>query len=621
MPPVVLTVSQNTFISSAKPNDNLAYHPLLYIGYDEIFESCISLLKFDFTTIPTNTVDSAFLQLSVIVESGTDESVIGIARIEESFDAFFVTYETSPKMTPPVTEKNISSEDVYKTVQIEVTQLVNDWLSGVHPNFGLALIAVSSGSMVQFGSDKIVWEPYFPKLVLNYSVVSPESSKSYCYVYNSGNEIIAPEQNVPFGSNGALKAVSHPQGSDTVTFEEKGSYAVWYSVSGSNENQFALFLNDNLIPGSTYGIGLPLPASNVGMTIVSAKSGDKLTLKNHTSGAPVHLCNSLGGTQTNVSASLLIIKLGSAEDPIRFLAAVNAAQTEDEMRIAIANPDSGLNLNDFDTISGSQQTEVLAQLMASKPDNGYSNVLEIQSILEHSIDSSVDHNNIYVEAGSSEGIGNPSHPFGSIEDGLSSVEAGGTVHIAGTFEVAGPINITKAGVTLLSEGNAELVPTSDLIPIIINAPAVTLNGLTIRNAERHPTELIRIMSTDINIINCNLSGPGKKASAQLLAGISAVSEAANNYNIQRNIINSMDTGIHLLEYSQGVVSKNNISDTRYGISLDGGTGNIINNSWLGLPNDADINITARTAFEPPYDNVQELSEKNNAAVIVDERAQ
>ena len=621
MPAVVLTVSQNTFVSSAKPIDNLSYHPLLYIGYDEIFDRCVSLLKFDFTTIPTNTVDSAFLQLTVIVESGEDESVIGIARIEESFDASFVTYDTIPKMTAPDIETTISSEDVYKTVQIEVTQLVNDWLSGVYPNYGLSLIAGSSNSLVQFGSDKIVWEPYFPKLVLNYSAVSPESSKAYCYVYNTGNESIAPEQNVPFRSNGVHKGVEHVPGSDTVTFEEKGSYAVWFSVSGLTENQFALFLNDNFIPGSIYGVGLPLPAPNVGMTIVSAKSGDKLTLRNHTSAVPVSLNNNLGGTNTNVSASLLIIKLGSAEDPIHPLATVNEAQTEAEMRIAITNPDLGLILIGFDSISGRQQTDVLTQLMASKPDNGYSNILEIQSILDHAINYSVDYNNIYVESGSSDGIGNPSHPLGRIEDALSSVEAGGTIHIAGTFEITGPITITKPGVTLLSEGNAELIPTSDLIPIIINAPAVTLNGLTIRNTDRRPTELIRVMSTDANIINCSLSGPGKTASTQLLAGISAVSEGANNYIIQRNRINSMDTGIHLLEFSQGVVSKNNISDTRTGISIDGGVSNIIDNSWLGLPNDADIIITARVAIEPPYDNIQELSEKNHAAVIVDERAQ
>ena len=69
MPPVVLTAAHNTFISSAQPSNIFSFYPLLYAGKDELFGTCTSLLKFDFTTVATNSVDRAILQLSVMVKT------------------------------------------------------------------------------------------------------------------------------------------------------------------------------------------------------------------------------------------------------------------------------------------------------------------------------------------------------------------------------------------------------------------------------------------------------------------------------------------------------------------------------------------------------------------------
>lgn len=620
MPPVVLTVSQNTFVSSAQPNDNFSYHPLLYAGTDEIFENCISLLKFDFTTIAANSVDSAYLQLAVISKSGLGADTIAVNRVTESFDASYVTYDTFPTTEATSSQVDITSEDLYKSIQIDVTQLVNDWLGGIYVNNGLALTNSDGNTLIQFGSDKIIWEPYFPKLILNYTVIAPEVTKAYGYVYNTGSQSITPESSVPFSNNGIMLGVSHTAGSDTVSLDETGTYAVWFSVNGQRPSQFALFLNNNLVPGSIYSTGLPASSSNSGMAVISAQAGDILTVRNHNSLEPIILSYRLSGTEINVTASLLILKVGAAEKPFLPLTAANQAETETEMRAAVTDAALSLNLSEFDTISGTRQAQVLSELITQRPAAGYANASDIQTVLNYAVEYSVDFTNIYALSGAVDGVGNQRHPLGTIEVALAAVEPGGTVHLRGAFTVS-TINITKAGVTLLGEENPYISPETDSTPIIISAPAVRLKGISIVSAVRHPSELVRIMSTDAAIVNCNLSGPGKTVSPHLLAGITTVEEGADNYVIENNRINSLDTGLHLLEYSRGSITANNISDTRYGISIDGGRAQISENSWLGLPNDADMVITAGTPLGPPYHDLEELSLANNNAVIFDERTQ
>jgi hypothetical protein len=47
------------------------------------------------------------------------------------------------------------------------------------------------------------------------------------------------------------------------------------------------------------------------MVIINAAIGDVITVRNHTSNAPVELNNTVGGTQLNTSASILLLKIGT----------------------------------------------------------------------------------------------------------------------------------------------------------------------------------------------------------------------------------------------------------------------------------------------------------------------
>ncbi|MDF2988082.1 MAG: Protein containing gellan lyase domain, partial [Eubacterium sp.] len=174
-------------------------------------------------------------------------------------------------------------------------------------------------------------------------------------------------------------------------------------------------------------------------------------------------------------------------------------------------------------------------------------------------------------------------------------------------------------ITLSGIENPEFAVSSDSPPLIINAPNVTLDGLSITNTAYRPTELVRIISTSAKITNCNLTGRGKPTLNLLMDGITTVEEGAGNYVIEKNRITAFGTGIRLLPYSEGAILDNNISDSINGICIDRSIATITGNSWSGSPNDTDILITANTQAGPPYDNTEVLSLQNNKAVVKDQR--
>jgi hypothetical protein len=135
------------------------------------------------------------------------------------------------------------------------------------------------------------------------------TTKQYAYVFNLTAQSVALEAPVVFDSNGVLtSAFSHTLGTSDVTVNEDGVYDIEFAVSGTEPNQFALFLDGLPVPGSIFGSGAGTQQNN-GHVILPIPAGSVLTLRNHTSAAAVGLASVVGGTQANVNASLVIKKL------------------------------------------------------------------------------------------------------------------------------------------------------------------------------------------------------------------------------------------------------------------------------------------------------------------------
>jgi hypothetical protein len=133
----------------------------------------------------------------------------------------------------------------------------------------------------------------------------------YGYVYNTSPQTVAIESSITFDTNATLVGFTHTLGSAVITVTDSGIYRVDTSVSGTEPNQMALFINDTVAPGAVYGSGSGTQ-QNSGQVVVFLSAGDELTVRNHTSASAVDLATVIGGTQANVNASVLIQELPEA---------------------------------------------------------------------------------------------------------------------------------------------------------------------------------------------------------------------------------------------------------------------------------------------------------------------
>lgn len=133
---------------------------------------------------------------------------------------------------------------------------------------------------------------------------------AYAYIYNLSPQIVAPLADITFDSNGPITttAFTHIIGSAGITILQAGTYLVNFSVSGVETNQFALFVNGIPAPGGVYGSGAGTQ-QNTGLSIITVTAGATLTIENYQSAAGITLQTLAGGTQTNVNASVVILKL------------------------------------------------------------------------------------------------------------------------------------------------------------------------------------------------------------------------------------------------------------------------------------------------------------------------
>jgi hypothetical protein len=136
-------------------------------------------------------------------------------------------------------------------------------------------------------------------------------NSQYGYVYNLSAQVVPLETAVTFSDNGFGSAsITHGLGTSGITFASQGIYRVNFSVSSTEPNQFALFINGVLVADSVYGSGAGTQ-QNSGQSIILIGANDVLTLVNHTSAAAVTLAAAppIGGTATAVNASVLVQKL------------------------------------------------------------------------------------------------------------------------------------------------------------------------------------------------------------------------------------------------------------------------------------------------------------------------
>ena len=138
--------------------------------------------------------------------------------------------------------------------------------------------------------------------------VGTSAISGYAYVYALSAQSVAVEAPVIFDSNGPLSGVTFTPSSPNIIVLSTGIYAIIFSASGTEPNQFALFVNGAAQPSTVYGSGAGTQ-QNTGLSILTLGAGDVINLVNHSSAAAVGLASVVGGTQANICASVLILRI------------------------------------------------------------------------------------------------------------------------------------------------------------------------------------------------------------------------------------------------------------------------------------------------------------------------
>jgi hypothetical protein len=134
---------------------------------------------------------------------------------------------------------------------------------------------------------------------------------TFGYVYNQSIQNVPVGSDVIFDTNGPLVGITHTPGTAQIILPTTGNYSVLFGVTTvpGTGKQFALFLNNILVPGSIYGTAnTPQLNGRVIVTVTTAPA--TLTLRNFTSqNGTVTLNTPVGGTEPTVDASVHIMKL------------------------------------------------------------------------------------------------------------------------------------------------------------------------------------------------------------------------------------------------------------------------------------------------------------------------
>jgi hypothetical protein len=97
-----------------------------------------AFINFDLDPIPSGaTVDRATLRLWV--SSIPYAGQVDVVPVLGPWDEATLTAQTSPPLGPPVTGEGMDKTNLRQWVDLDVTSLVQQWVSGALPNYGLAL--------------------------------------------------------------------------------------------------------------------------------------------------------------------------------------------------------------------------------------------------------------------------------------------------------------------------------------------------------------------------------------------------------------------------------------------------------------------------------------------------
>ncbi len=193
--PATLNPTADSYVYSTSPTSTHGDETLLRSGFwVEFSQKYISLLKFDLSSIP----DDAVITLAgfkLYVSSGISSGTMTCSRNTEDWTESSVNWGTRPSNDDPRSSALVSSGSSY--VSWDVTELVQDWFTGEHTNYGFSIVATAQET--DFSADFFSREASEkqPELIIAYDRPLPDPDPEVDDETDPVDEIVPPEETPP----------------------------------------------------------------------------------------------------------------------------------------------------------------------------------------------------------------------------------------------------------------------------------------------------------------------------------------------------------------------------------------------------------------------------------------
>ncbi|MDE3188662.1 MAG: DNRLRE domain-containing protein [Acidobacteriota bacterium] len=151
----------DTYALSSKPAMNFGSHTNLLVG-----QGTTSYVQFDLSTLPTGTAISK-ATLRLYVDSVSTAGSFDVDQINSSWTEETLNYNNQPSLGASATDLHpisVSASSLNQFVVIDITSLVQDWVSGVVPNNGIGLVLQGSAGAFAFDSKESTATSHQPEL-------------------------------------------------------------------------------------------------------------------------------------------------------------------------------------------------------------------------------------------------------------------------------------------------------------------------------------------------------------------------------------------------------------------------------------------------------------------------
>jgi hypothetical protein len=156
----------DTYVANSSRNNNYGTRPSLIVQ-----SGTTTFIQFDLSALPQN-VPVAKATLRLFVNSVSQSGNFDVYQVNNSWTEGGMNYNNAPGLggsatgTHPV---SLTSSNENDFVNIDITSLVQDWVSGITPNYGIALQAQSNNGTFYFDSKESSTTSHEPELeiVLN----------------------------------------------------------------------------------------------------------------------------------------------------------------------------------------------------------------------------------------------------------------------------------------------------------------------------------------------------------------------------------------------------------------------------------------------------------------------